>query len=713
MSLRKLHAGFLGTRVGRRTLFHFLSAALLPVLVSSLLGIWYVRQTLITEAAERVDRTAESAELILLRQLTQLAEKSGESLFAPVTMDDTAQLAADQLAHLQNGGAVLHLPESATNPSPAGTHDAPRTASRAAMRIMKRLPDGTLVARVVTSQEIWPALKELIDTDRTELCVFVVRTWQRLYCNETMDAAQEEQLRQIAAVSSSSRTGGVTEVIEGSDDVVASHQLLSAHRDMYLRYELASPEWRVVAAEHRAAALAPASSVTTSLSLLIALAMVSAFTFAHRQIRRSTQPLEALRDATGRVESGDLETPVLIASKDEYGELGLAFNGMTSTLARQIRLLRVMDDVDQATLRHREIEVIADIALDGLRNTRGLLVASCAIVNEYSTTDLACWSIEANSSRTHSAKGELDAADRALLLTHQRQYGLLPRDPGHQWIPAVESGMRIVFPLIHDGELLGAISIAVAPKTTALDEELKVVRRIADRVGLGIANVRLLDRLNALSSGTLLAFARAIDANSPWTAGHSERVTQLAIALGRHLGLGASELSTLYRGGLMHDIGKIGIPPAVLDKAGRLNDEERALIEKHPEIGERILRPIPAFADALGIVRSHHEKFDGTGYPDRLAGDQIPWLARILAVADVFDAMASDRPYRAGLSHRATITMIEGNSGTHFDPRVVEALLELELKDPSALVQQTALREFTLQGSSFRSTPHNALVAVR
>ena len=259
----------------------------------------------------------------------------------------------------------------------------------------------------------------------------------------------------------------------------------------------------------------------------------------------------------------------------------------------------------------------------------------------------------------------------------------------------MDNARRVVFPLINDGELLGAISVAFAPQfappCTTLNEDLIVVRRIADRVGLGIANVRLLDRLNALSSGTLLAFARAIDANSPWTAGHSERVTQLAIALGRQLDLAPSELSTLYRGGLMHDIGKIGIPPAVLDKDGSLDDSERALIEKHPEIGERILRPIPAFADALGIVRSHHERFDGMGYPDRLAGEEIPWLARILAVAgDVFDAMASDRPYRAGLSHRATITMIEGNAGTHFDPRVVDALLGLERTDPAAFSRQVS-----------------------
>ena len=340
-------------------------------------------------------------------------------------------------------------------------------------------------------------------------------------------------------------------------------------------------------------------------------------------------------------------------------------------------------------------------------------------MDEYSTTDISCWSIEANVARINSERGVFAASDRAVMFAHPRQHtlteGATQKRAGHCWIPGMDNARRVVFPLINDGELLGAISVAFAqfaPQCTTFNEDLIVVRRIADRVGLGIANVRLLDRLNALSSGTLLAFARAIDANSPWTAGHSERVTQLAIALGRQLELAPSELSTLYRGGLMHDIGKIGIPPAVLDKDGSLDDSERALIEKRPEIGERITGPIPAFADALGIVRSHHERFDGMGYPDRLAGEEIPWLARILAVADVFDAMASDRPYRAGLSHRATITMIEGNAGTHFDPRVVDALLGLERTDPAAFSRQVSLRESTMWGASPVNTPHLTMVAI-
>ena len=153
-----------------------------------------------------------------------------------------------------------------------------------------------------------------------------------------------EHLRAVAR-----HAGGTATSAESVKGERPARAIIGAHRDLFLRYELASAEWRLVTSEDRALALAPASSVTTSLCLLFALAMVSAFAFAHQQIRRSTQPLEALRDATRRVEAGDLDTPVVISSRDEYGELGVAFNGMTNTLSRQLTLLRLMDDVDEAT----------------------------------------------------------------------------------------------------------------------------------------------------------------------------------------------------------------------------------------------------------------------------------------------------------------------------------------------------------------------------
>jgi len=183
-----------------------------------------------------------------------------------------------------------------------------------------------------------------------------------------------------------------------------------------------------------------------------------------------------------------------------------------------------------------------------------------------------------------------------------------------------------------------------------------------------------IEALEELDLGTLMALARAIDAKSEWTAGHSERVTNLALRMVRAMGLPAKNLEIMQRGGLLHDIGKIGTPPAVLDKRGRLDPKEMEIMRDHVKIGVRILEPIPCFREALPMVAQHHEWFDGSGYPAGLAGEEISLLARILAVADSYDAMVSDRPYRKGLPKPAVLDILRQRSGTQFDPTVVEVL---------------------------------------
>jgi len=186
-----------------------------------------------------------------------------------------------------------------------------------------------------------------------------------------------------------------------------------------------------------------------------------------------------------------------------------------------------------------------------------------------------------------------------------------------------------------------------------------------------------LEALEQLDLGTLTALARAIDAKSAWTAGHSERVTNLALKLGRAMGLPAESLELIHRGGLLHDIGKIGTPLTVLDKPGKLEPEEMQIMRDHVNIGVRILEPIPCLREALPIVAQHHEWLDGSGYPAGLAGENICLLARVLAVADCYDAMVSDRPYRKGLPQQQALEILRQRSGTQFDPTVIEVFMRL------------------------------------
>lgn len=183
--------------------------------------------------------------------------------------------------------------------------------------------------------------------------------------------------------------------------------------------------------------------------------------------------------------------------------------------------------------------------------------------------------------------------------------------------------------------------------------------------------------LEQLDVGTLTALARAIDAKSTWTAGHSERVTNLAMKIANSMGLPARDLQIVHRGGLLHDIGKIGTPATILDKPGELEVEEIKIMREHVTIGVRILEPVPCFREILPIVAQHHEWFDGSGYPAGLAGENISLHARILTVADAYDAITSDRPYRKGIARQQAFEILTSKAGTQFDPIVINVFRRL------------------------------------
>jgi putative nucleotidyltransferase with HDIG domain len=175
----------------------------------------------------------------------------------------------------------------------------------------------------------------------------------------------------------------------------------------------------------------------------------------------------------------------------------------------------------------------------------------------------------------------------------------------------------------------------------------------------------------------LATLSRAIEARDPYTRGHSARVTQIAEALARRLGWDEERLALLQVGGPLHDVGKLGVSDEVLAKPGRLDEEELDQIREHPKLGARILLRIAAFRAAIPYVLYHHERWDGNGYPTGRAGEQIPLEARVLAVADAFDAMTSERPYRRALDHEAAVAEVARCSGTQFDPEIVRIFLEL------------------------------------
>ncbi len=192
-----------------------------------------------------------------------------------------------------------------------------------------------------------------------------------------------------------------------------------------------------------------------------------------------------------------------------------------------------------------------------------------------------------------------------------------------------------------------------------------------------ISNSELHEKLSRMSFEVIRALVSAIDKKDHYTCGHSERVGYLARLTGRKLGLSAEDVQTLEWAGLLHDVGKIGVPEEILNKPGRLTAEEFEVIKQHPRMGYEILKPIASFESVLEAVLHHHEAPDGSGYPDRLKGPEIPLFASILHVVDIFDALTSTRSYREAFTLRAACDIIRGDSGTKVDPNCAQALLDV------------------------------------
>jgi len=176
----------------------------------------------------------------------------------------------------------------------------------------------------------------------------------------------------------------------------------------------------------------------------------------------------------------------------------------------------------------------------------------------------------------------------------------------------------------------------------------------------------------------LFTLATSVEAKDPYTNNHCDRLSRYSVALGKRLDMPPEQLKALHRGGILHDLGKVGVPDSILLKPGPLNETERAVMREHPAIGERICAPLKSLRLVLPIIRHHHERWDGSGYPDGLAGDAVPLTARILQCVDVYDALRTARPYKAALSEEQTLSILrEETARGWWDPSTVEAFIAL------------------------------------
>jgi putative nucleotidyltransferase with HDIG domain len=714
MQVTKLEWTFLRSKVARRIFVLFVLCALLPIAALAVISFGTVAEQLNTQSQRRLHQASKTMALSAYERLlfleaemrmvaSTLAARAGARLQIPAEgFGEDLKRRFTGLTLIRDPGSHTPLVGSVENPTEPTANEiqhlqAGKTLLSAQSRpdlpsriLMRRAVDPHRPTRDVLLGEINPAYLWGLGEDKTlpsmtELCV-LDQLNTVLMCSLSGPIVFPEQV----TIDMDRSASGQFEWDHAGKGYLASYWSLP------LKFRFYIPKWTVVLSESKADVLAPMANFKRIFPLVVLMSLWVVLLLSIGQIRRSLIPLEKLQEGTRRIAMRDFDSRVTVTSGDEFEKLAVSFNAMAGQLGRQFHTLETMAEVDRAILSALDTRKIVDVVLTRMRDVLpcDLLSVSLCDLNGTNTVTTYIGGNTAEEAVTEVTEFPREAAQE---LRNNPESLVIHGDiqASHYFAPSARHGTTsiLVLPIFLKETLAGFVTLAHRQPPEYTQEDLVQARQLADQVAVALSNARLIEELDQLNWGTLTALARAIDAKSPWTAGHSERVTELALKIGRGLGLTAHELEILHRGGLLHDIGKIGIPAAILDKSAKLTEEEFSLMREHPRKGARILEPIPAYAEVIPIVLQHHEWYDGTGYPDGLAGDAISLGGRIFAVADVFDALSSDRPYRAGLDRSRVMEMIAQGAGRQFDPKVVQAFLEVMAQEEGDPQDQTTLSD--------------------
>jgi len=423
---------------------------------------------------------------------------------------------------------------------------------------------------------------------------------------------------------------------------------------------------------------------------LCALAFLLGRFFAERFIR----PLKTLVAVAEEHRAGNAGRSFLTARRDEIGTLSRTLEGMAGEIGRRraeteerLRAMEAMNRIDKAVLstvtRSELLERVAGI-VNGYLDADSVAVALRDSVR-------AGWVLAALSGERAAAGRDGNAkilplvadefidSETTLRITGYFEESIAASPPGFGFfaydVMGASGGRIVSVPLYVDGKFLGALAVVLRTDVPLSPDARRTISMLADQTAVAVRSILEREEKEENFLGILTALTRSIDAKSAWTAGHSERVAEKALSLGRQLQMSERELGELRIAAILHDAGKLGVRESVLDKPGKLDPGEYDEIKRHPVLGGRILEGIRSFEGVVPAIVHHHERWDGGGYPDGLSGEAIPLAARIITVADVWDAITDDRPYRAGFPRAEAIRFMEEQSGRMFDPRLVRLFL--------------------------------------
>lgn len=707
----KFEKTFLKSKVAQRIAFLFVLCALLPIITLAILSFNQVTRQLREQSLQRLRQTSKTLsmeiyERLLFLEADMIRVASTIQKNIPLSADSSffsgdkykkdrfkgLVIQSDSAQPVPLFGSVSRIPEWTAEEKQLilegntllTTHiqedHPPRIfLSRA---INPNSADNTILLAELEPFYLWfmgyetslPAMTEFFILDHDKNVIF-----------STLQSSLRPP-EQISGQTLGSSSGEFEWVYRGKD-------YLANYREIFLQSKFQASHWTLVASESKTYIHSPVVGFKKTFFLILLLSLWIVLFLSFNQIRRSLIPLEKLKAAAQRLAKRDFSTKVVITSRDEFADMARTFNAMTYQLGRQFQTLTTIAKIDRAILSAFNTEKIVSTLLDRINDVFPCETAGVILLDKNNPGKGKIYIGKNNSFRKRNKRSlTLTERDIRELLSQQEHIFLEQENFTQSYLlPLIHDGIRSfhVFPIFLQGKLAGIISFGYKANPIFTEEDLAQARQLVDQVGVALSNARLIEELSDFNWSTLKTLARAIDAKSPWTAGHSERVTKYGLEIGKEMGLSQEEMDILHRGGLLHDIGKLGIPNKILDKAGNLTAKEKQIIQTHPRLGARILEPISAYTDIMLIVLQHHENYDGTGYPDGLAGEEISKYSRIFAVADGFEALTADRPYRKAIKPEKAAEIIKENSGTQYDPAVVDAFLRVLERDKNIHIPTT------------------------
>lgn len=422
-------------------------------------------------------------------------------------------------------------------------------------------------------------------------------------------------------------------------------------------------------------------------------------------LNSSRPPLAVLTEAARRVADGELGIQVDFGQRRDLADLAEAFNSMTDALRERtdalthtVEELSTLYDMSRALGSTLDLDTMLGATLDAAMHS--FAVDSGYVVLRDQTSgeiELRAWRgtgdrpIDGNAVRASMSEWVVRQG-RPLIFNPSQENDAVEN------VDAVTGALAaLCVPLVSVDVVVGAIAVGSHDRSVRFTgEDVRLLSTIANHVTIAIGNTELFASVQDAYLATVRALAAAVDAKEPYMRDHSGRVAVFARATAERMGLSHDQRTAIEMAAYLHDIGKIGISEQILRKPGPLDEDEQATMRHHPLIGANILRPV-AFPWSIGpVVRHHHEHFDGSGYPAGLKGEEIPLLARVLSVADAYEAMIADRPYRHRLLVDDAIAELRRCAGTDFDPRVVEALVEV-LTEMDAAASGSELSALTVE----------------